>query len=851
MEHGKVPVKPLSGKRDWSIWKYRIKFVLNYFADALDVVEGRLEKPEEPDVTQTEAIKKKYKEVLKKFNIANNSAMMVLTNSMTEDTLQKVMRFNNARDVWLELHKIFEDSSDNQLYNICLEFFKVNWTNGDITDHLSKLKNLWNDLNNGLKMKKESKLPEMLLICKILDTLPSNYRSFKSSWLLLSDEKRTLDELTTQLCTHERELKKDPRLLEKDQEALIAYSNKSFSKREKYDTCHYCHKKGHWIKRCRKWIADGKPRKPNSTNTETGDRSKKTNASANMTLFAVHEEVFATETNSDNWFIDNGASRHVTNNSHYFINFEKFEVPHRITVANGKLLQAIGKGTVKILTVVNGISEIKFLENVWYVPEISKNLFSVLATQDKNQNSLFESTFKNCCLKINGKIVLQGSRNIGGGLFKADMKPLIPEKQVDINMAVNDDKVLQLYHERWGHQDKQHIKSIIEKELNIKVKPGCTKICEACVYGKAHRLKFGTRKKATKAGELVSTDICGPFNESSRKYRYFAIFKDDYTKFRYCFFLKHKSEIQDVLQDFIVHAKNLGHNIQEILSDNGGEFDNEAVRFILKKYGISQRLTAPYTPEQNNCERDNRTIVEMARTLKYSVEGVEFPNYLWAEFISTSVYILNRTGKSTVPNSSPYELWMNKKPRIKHMRIIGSVCYAHIPVQKRRKMDKKATKGYLLGYDGDERYRIYVKEKGTVILSRDVIFEEKPYIPENVITLPFQKSVLRKDMQNDEVTIDENKCDNTTDEEIQLEENKCDTTTDEETQLEENKCDITTNEDIQLKGKKVTDMQPKRRRSRRQISAPKWTKDYVMEDSDLNEEYSSEVNKTLSDEKSS
>ena len=197
MEHGKVPVKPLSGKRDWSIWKYRIKFVLNYFADALDVVEGRLEKPEEPDVTQTEAIKKKYKEVLKKFNIANNSAMMVLTNSMTEDTLQKVMRFNNARDVWLELHKIFEDSSDNQLYNICLEFFKVDWTNGDITDHLSKLKNLWNDLNNGLKMKKESKLPEMLLICKILDILPLNYSSFKSSWLFLSDEKRTSGELTS------------------------------------------------------------------------------------------------------------------------------------------------------------------------------------------------------------------------------------------------------------------------------------------------------------------------------------------------------------------------------------------------------------------------------------------------------------------------------------------------------------------------------------------------------------------------------------------------------------------------------------------------------------------------------
>ncbi|KFM83280.1 hypothetical protein X975_07020, partial [Stegodyphus mimosarum] len=80
--------------------------------------------------------------------------------------------------------------------------------------HLSKLKKLWNELNSGLDNKEENRLPEMLLICKILDTLPPSYRTFKSSWLLLSDEKRTLKELTTQLCTHERELRKDPNFLE-------------------------------------------------------------------------------------------------------------------------------------------------------------------------------------------------------------------------------------------------------------------------------------------------------------------------------------------------------------------------------------------------------------------------------------------------------------------------------------------------------------------------------------------------------------------------------------------------------------------------------------------------------------
>ena len=151
--------------------------------------------------------------------------MIVLTNLMTDKLLEKVMRFDFAKDVWLKLHKVLEDLSDNQLYNICLNFFKFSWSEGDMADHLSKLKNLWNDLNSRVENKKKSKLLEMLLICKIMNILPLNHHTFKLSWLLLSNEKRSLNELTTQLCTHEGELKKDPRITEiKDQEALAASS---------------------------------------------------------------------------------------------------------------------------------------------------------------------------------------------------------------------------------------------------------------------------------------------------------------------------------------------------------------------------------------------------------------------------------------------------------------------------------------------------------------------------------------------------------------------------------------------------------------------------------------------------
>ncbi|GBL94862.1 hypothetical protein AVEN_197540-1 [Araneus ventricosus] len=116
----------------------------------------------------------------------------------------------------------------------------------------------------------------------------------------------------------------------------------------------------------------------------------------------------------------------------------------------------------------------------------------------------------------------------------------------------------------------------------------------------------------------------------------------------------------------------------------------------------------------------------MARTFKYSNPDLNNPAAMWAELVTTDVYLLNRTGKSSVEGTSPYELWMKKKLRLKYLRIISSICYANFSVQKRKKMDKKAVKGYDVGYDGDARYRICLKEENRVILSRDVISQEKP-----------------------------------------------------------------------------------------------------------------------------
>lgn len=134
------------------------------------------------------------------------------------------------------------------------------------------------------------------------------------------------------------------------------------------------------------------------------------------------------------------------------------------------------------------------------------------------------------------------------------------------------------------------------------------------------------------AGELLTADVCGPLDESFSGKRFLVVFKVSFTKFWHGFVIKEKSEVKKALKEMIVYARNHGHVIKDLLTHNRVEFENAEMKGILRSYGITQRLSAPYTSEQVGAsERENRTIVKMARTFKYSNPDVNFPEEAWAE----------------------------------------------------------------------------------------------------------------------------------------------------------------------------------------------------------------------------
>jgi hypothetical protein len=235
------------------------------------------------------------------------------------------------------------------------------------------------------------------------------------------------------------------------------------------------------------------------------------------------------ETDED-WFIDNGATKHVSNRTDIYKSFAEFSVPHTVSTAGGETLKAIGKGNVEVVSRVGNHQYNFTLGDVWYVPGIQRNLFSVLAAQDRNSGSTeFRSTATSCSLTVRKRRVLHGSRSLGGSLFKAHITAVKSNLEVGVNLMTDDVSKMQLYHERFGHQDKRHVREVVKRELLINLKVN-NELCTDCIYGKAHRLKFGTREQASKPGELISADACGPFDESFSRCRYLEVFKDNYSK---------------------------------------------------------------------------------------------------------------------------------------------------------------------------------------------------------------------------------------------------------------------------------------------------------------------------------
>jgi hypothetical protein len=187
------------------------------------------------------------------------------------------------------------------------------------------------------------------------------------------------------------------------------------------------------------------------------------------------------------------------------------------------------------------------------------------------------------------------------------------------------------------------------------------------------------------------------------------------------YFLKAKLETFEKFKVFLRQAENeTKEKIGTLRTDNGGEFTSNEFQTFCGEKGIKRQFTNAYTPQQNRViERMNRTLLKMAQSMLTFKNSS--PSYS-TEAVHTVIYLRNQSPTASLDGITPYEAWFGFKPRIKHLQVFGSVCYALIPKEKRTKLDSRSVKCILLGYSDEKGYCLLTN--GKFIVSRDVIFDE-------------------------------------------------------------------------------------------------------------------------------
>lgn len=483
--------------------------------------------------------------------------------------------------------------------------------------------------------------------------------------------------------------------------------------------CYKCKQPGHYKNQC--------------TNNENNQSNFTKNARKQTNAFSA---VFLSgDFNKSEWYIDSGASSHLTAMESWIMNKRSIQ-EKEIIVANSNKLKVSCIGDVKIVTKTDACEFDVPVKDVLCVPELTTNLLSV-SQLIKNNNQV--SFSENGCSVYNkdGQLVAQAV--LTNGVYKL----MMPENVLAACGAVSSE----LWHRRLGHVNSQYLNQMTSAVEGIKLseKSDTSKSsCPVCCQGKQSRLPFtnvGTR--STEKLALVHTDICGPMEVMSMGgSKYFLLFVDDYTRYIFVYFLQNKNQALKCFKNFKALVENqLNKKIKTLRSDNGLEFCNREFDTYLQNEGINHQKTNPYTPEQNGlCERTNRTVVEKARCLLFdSGLGKEF----WGEATNTAVYLQNRTVASGLSGKTPFEMWTGTKPDLSHLRVFGSNVMVHIPKEKRKKWDKKSEIHILVGYpDNVKGYRIYNPRNKTVTTSRDVIIMEHKQNTD--VTIPVQESFQRQ-----------------------------------------------------------------------------------------------------------
>ncbi|KAH3678857.1 hypothetical protein OGATHE_000126, partial [Ogataea polymorpha] len=457
----------------------------------------------------------------------------------------------------------------------------------------------------------------------------------------------------------------------------------SKSSKKKKIICTRCQKEGHKSFECR---APAPVSKKSLLSDETGKDDDTYGEIFVAEAFRTMGEVYTARNLplphiDDAYWFDSGATCHISNNRNHFSSFEKY---HGYLQGLSSGCQIEGKGTVLLYHNGKDIT----LTDVYYVPEAGKNLIAFCKVFKAGGIRVDESG-----LFVNNKLFATYQPN---RLFKCIFSP---QYCAQANLVMDSHS-----HQRFGHPSEK-----TSRKLGL---PILKELCASCQFGRNTATFPKVSRTVVKAPlELLHVDVCGPFNtKGTQNERFFLTIVDRFTHMVAVYPLQHKSQVSQLLKEYITYAENHFHRfpykVMRVRSDNGTEFCNNQLLTFFKQKGIQHELTNTYSSYQNGvAERMHRTLISRVRILLAS-SGC--PDMFWPQALKFVALIISQEPSSSIHGDIPHMRWFDSQPDYTMYHPFGCQAYPLTPsVHRSSKLSPVSTSSIFMGVSARRKAYIF------------------------------------------------------------------------------------------------------------------------------------------------
>ena len=285
------------------------------------------------------------------------------------------------------------------------------------------------------------KVSDTNFVMALLGSLPESYHTLVVTLGTRPPTEVTLQMVTAQLL-QQQSRNKDAR---STSEAALAIGNKSKPHSHNHNDagssydhkknakCRYCGKKGHYERECRTKEKDkklGKLKNFQKQHANTVDKKDSTQKDESVFVAALS----VTTMSDKEWYIDSGASQHMTRHRSWFSNYENLPSGPKVYLGGDTGLAIKEKGKISF-QLPNKVQ--KDVHDILHVEGLAKNLLSISKMKDQG----YEVSFKvDTCLMKCDNTIIKGirSRSLYKLLGSSDEKKkisLVSETRQTINKA--------------------------------------------------------------------------------------------------------------------------------------------------------------------------------------------------------------------------------------------------------------------------------------------------------------------------------------------------------------------------------------------------------------------------------